>query len=194
MPTTPRPKRAVARDLSAGTSTNTPRHEVIETPDAVIVTVDLPGCKKHDVDAQISEDSSIKTLKITAVRKKPRTAEHPSAAGEGSASPDSSKSSDSPAPPPSTEESFELSFRIGEGIDVSNVRGELEDGVLTLVLPRVTPEPPAQPIDIPIDPPAKSKNDQAARGASKASAEVGSADKASADGSKRSADTHISLS
>ncbi|CAN0525557.1 unnamed protein product, partial [Scytosiphon promiscuus] len=35
-----------------------------------------------------------------------------------------------------TEEKFELSFRVGDGVDVSGIRGTMEDGVLTLVLPR----------------------------------------------------------
>ncbi|CAM9933963.1 unnamed protein product, partial [Laminaria digitata] len=85
--------------------------------------VDLPGCKKQDVDAQISQDSGTKTLTITATRKRLDV---------------------TPAPPtPSiTEEKFELSFRIGDAVDVSGIRGTIEDGVLTLVLPRVAPEPP----------------------------------------------------
>ncbi|CAN0459116.1 unnamed protein product, partial [Ectocarpus sp. 8 AP-2014] len=122
-----------------------PPYEVLETPDAATLIVDLPGCKKEDVDAQVSEDSGTKTLTITAVRKKPRQADgnarSPSAASttgaaDAAAPPEAAKDTPEPSLSSFTEESFKLSFRVGEDIDVSVIRGGLEDGVLTLVLPK----------------------------------------------------------
>ncbi|CAM9731070.1 unnamed protein product, partial [Sphacelaria rigidula] len=103
-----------------------PPHELVETATSVTLYVDLPGCKKQDVDAQILEDTGAKTLKITATEDP-----SPSSKEDGSAS-------------PGHEETFELTFRIGEGIDAAGVRGTMEDGVLKLVIPKVAPEPPAK--------------------------------------------------
>lgn len=198
--------KTAARELSdsyPGASPQTPPHEVLDTPDAVTVNVDLPGCKKHDVNAQISEDAGKKTLTITAVRKKARHGGGGHAGGHADTPADQTRASDvpssgaagddesfnTPPPPPFTEEKYELSFRIGEGIDVSGVRGKFEDGVLTLVLPRTAPEPPAQPVEIPIDPPIGNENRQGA------STGVG-VGFSSSEGvsSEASANTHISLS
>lgn len=211
---TRRPCTQAARELSdhAGTSARTPPHDIIEMPDYVAVSVDLPGCMKQDVDAQISEESGTQTLKITATRKKVR---HPHGPGVTTAqpgsqqardaangrqppsdgSPDASTESSAVSPPSSyTEEKFELSFRIGDGIDVSGVRATLEDGVLTMVLPRVAPQPPAQPIEIPIDPPSaagsKGRGGAERRGDSPKGGEVGSG----GTDNQASGNTHISLS
>lgn len=203
----PRIHLAAARELSDSTPTaGTPPHEVVETEDAAILTADLPGCKKEDVDAQVSEDGGTKTLTIRAVRKKPIPASKESnpdpsetstaaaaAAGEpveGKETPAASSSA-SPAPPLNKEESFELSFRVGDGIDVSGIRGSLEDGVLTLVLPKLAPEPPTEPIEIPIDFAARSGNSE---GAGRAAASVGRGAVAEETGDAADADTHISLS
>ena len=165
--------------------------------------VDLPGCKKQDVDAQISQDSGTKTLTITATRKRPVQPTSPSGADETetapSGAPDAAGAAEeltaSPPTPSHTEEKFELSFRIGDGIDVSGIRGTIEDGVLTLVLPRVAPEPPAQPIDIPIDPPAGNGAGQRAEGESGGPiGDKGGAGKRKAVAPEATPDTHISLS
>lgn len=168
----PKP-HAVARELSDSTPTaSTPPHEILETDDAAILTADLPGCKRQDIDAQISEDGGNKTLTITAVRTKPlltsgnpeppppSASAAPAAAGTAAASePTEGEAPPASSPPSSKKERFELSFRVGEGIDVSDIRGSLEDGVLTLVLPKLAPEPPAEPIEIPIDFADGSSND-----------------------------------
>ncbi|CAM9329217.1 unnamed protein product, partial [Ascophyllum nodosum] len=117
----------VARELTEsrfGTLTRTPRHEVFETAESVTLNIDLPGCKKQDVDAQISEDDGAKTLRITAVRRRPHNKETVGVDGSDGGSRNEGS------------EKFELSFLLGEGIDVSRVRGNMEDGVLTLVLPK----------------------------------------------------------
>lgn len=189
----------------------------METEDAAILTADLPGCKKEDVDAQVSEDGGIKTLTITALRKKTTLAKKESI---DPPSPDTSgsdervaKSAEAAAPaeavdetetltassstsaasssPSYTEESFKLSFRVGDGIDVSGIRGSLEDGVLTLVLPKLAPEPPAEPIEIPIDFAAGSRS---VEGAARTAASIGRGGVSEDSGSTAEADTHISLS
>lgn len=187
----------VARELSDPrsdpSSLKTPPHEVIKTNDSVTINVDLPGCKKEDVDAQISEDSGTKTLTISAVRK--RTHRESSHANESDPDADSNaESAEVPSMPPSsfTEENFELSFRIGDEIDASGVRGTMEDGVLSLVLPRVAPEPPAEPIDIPIAPPAERQTEKRNPGASHAG--EGSASGRGRMNQEDGASTHISLS
>eukprot|EP00752_Nemacystus_decipiens_P006005 g5423.t1 len=211
--------KRVARELSdPAPTTRTPPHEVVETEDAAIVTADLPGCKKEDVDAQISEDGGTKMLTIRAVRKKPvLTKKDPDPSSRDASDPDqgivdpseaptaavasdtpidgketsSSSSSSSPASPSYTEESFKLSFSVGDAIDVSGIRGSFEDGVLTLVLPKLTPEPPAEPIEIPIDFAAGSGSLEGARRATGGRGRVGATEEAS---NAAEADTHISLS
>lgn len=165
--------------------------------------VDLPGCKKQDVDAQISQDSGTKTLKITATRKRLVQPPSPSRADETETTPSDAAGADgageelteSPPTPSMTEEKFELSFRVGDGVDVSGIRGTMEDGVLTLVLPRVAPEPPAQPIDIPIDPPAGKGAGEGASGESGGSTgDKRGSGKRKAVAPEATPDTHISLS
>lgn len=216
---------AVARELSdPAPPAGTPAHEVVETEDAAILTADLPGCKKEDVDAQISEDGGgAKTLTITAVRKKPvltksipdpsppdasepadgtpgpsEASAEPAAAsgtpvgGKDTTPASSPPISSSPGSPSYTEETLRLSFTVGDAIDVSGIRGNLEDGVLTLVLPKLAPEPPAEPIEIPIDFAAGSRN---LEGAGRAAASIGRRGGVAEEAGRAvEADTHISLS
>eukprot|EP00903_Cladosiphon_okamuranus_P017903 g16474.t1 len=223
--------KRVARELSDPTpAARAPAHEVVETEDAAILTADLPGCKKEDVDAQISEDGGTKTLTIRAVRKKavppsksksspgtdsdtdvdPDTSEldkrpaspysetSTTAAAAGGTpveaketAPASSSPSSSPASPSYMEENFHLSFTVGDGIEVSGIRGNLEDGVLTLVLPKLAPEPPAEPIEIPI---AAESRGRGLEGEGRAAASIGRGGEAEEPNSGAEADTHISLS
>ncbi|CAM9523222.1 unnamed protein product [Pylaiella littoralis] len=201
--------KKVAGELSDSASTAaTPPHEILDTDDAAILTADLPGCKRQDVDAQISEDRGTKMLTITAVRKKPLLANNgnpepsPQSAAAAAAA-EAPKPAEGEAPPASSpalskEERFELSFRVGKGIDVSGIRGSLEDGVLTLVLPKVAPEPPADPIEIPIDFAAGSSNGNHKRnagGEGRPAASTVRGEEASKEASSATnADTHISLS
>ncbi|CAM9358759.1 unnamed protein product [Hapterophycus canaliculatus] len=213
-------KKVVARELSdSSPPARTPRHEVIETAEAATVTVDFPGCKKEDVDAQLSEVAGKKTLTITAVRKKPtpvtrnrkdsENAEAPSAgssestestttssgtAAEAPAEPEAAATMAAGSASPSfTEETFELSFLVGEEVDVSAIRGSLEDGVLTLVLPKLAPEPPAEPIDIPIDfNGGNGEGNEGDRGQDEAS--LGRREASKGATSDADAGTHISLS
>lgn len=185
-----------ARELAesrSGTSIRTPRHEVLDGTESVTLNVELPGCKKQDVDAHILGDDGEKTLRITAVRKRPRNTESSSGSDDSGNRDEGPPGRTATESSPWTEEIFELSFRLGENIDVSGVRGKMEDGILTLILPRVPPEPPAEPIDIPIEFPEEGN---------------GGADKDAPRGSKgveepagglgghqdRSFNTHISLS
>ncbi|CAM9948298.1 unnamed protein product [Ectocarpus fasciculatus] len=212
--------KKVACELSDPTTeARSPPYEVLETNDAATLIVDLPGCKKGDVDAQISEDSGTKTLTITAVRKKPRqpdgNARSPSSPpgtsgstdGSGAAPPTGAADAAAPheaaedTPQSSlssfTEENFKLTFQVGDDIDVSVIRGGLEDGVLTLVLPKLAPEPPAEPIDIPIDFTSATANDSGAGESGRkrqAAASVGHEEAAIDDaGGDADTDTHISL-
>ncbi|CAB1110008.1 unnamed protein product [Ectocarpus sp. CCAP 1310/34] len=210
-------KKVACEFSDTTTDARSPPYEVLETPDAATLIVDLPGCKKEDVDAQVSEDSGTKTLTITAVRKKPRHADgnarSPSSPPDTSGSTDGNSAAsttgvaDAAAPheagkdkPESSlssfsEESFKLSFQIGDDIDVSVIRGGLEDGVLTLVLPKLTPEPPAEPIDIPIDFTSSTRSNTGTGEAGRerqAAASIGRNEESIGDAGG-DADTHISL-
>lgn len=193
----------------------------METSEAAVITADLPGCKKEDIDAQISEEGGDKTLTITAVRKKPVLAANgnpePSSStddaskrNEGAANPsetteaataataaspsepvNAKETSPESCSPSFTEEIFKLSFSVGDGIDVSAIRGSLEDGVLTLVLPKLAPEPPTEPIEIPIDFATGNLNTNSnANGGGSGRGRVA----AEGTSSPADADTHISLS
>lgn len=212
---------AVACELSdPSTEARSPPYEVLETNDAATLIVDLPGCKKEDVDAQISEDSGSKTLTITALRKKPVRADgnarSPSSsprgtsgsadgssaassstdAADAAASHEAAKDTSQSSLSSFTEEKFKLSFRVGDDIDVSVIRGGLEDGVLTLVLPKLAPEPPAEPIDIPIDFNGPTTNDSGAGegGRERQAAASTGRKQTSVDDAGGDPDTHISLS
>lgn len=102
-------------------------------------------------------------------------------------------SSSSAASPSYKEENFQLSFTVGDGIDVSGIHGSLEDGVLTLVLPKLAPEPPAEPIEIPIGFAAGSKS-RGLEGGGRSAASIGRTGVAGEASSAAEADTHISLS
>lgn len=124
---------------------------MLDGTESVIINVELPGCKKQNVDAHISGDDGDKILRITAVRKRPRNTVSSSGSDDSGNRDEGPPGRTATESSPWTEEIFELSFRLGENIDVSGVRGKMEDGILMLIIPKVPPEPPAEPIDIPID-------------------------------------------
>ncbi|CAN0368085.1 unnamed protein product [Discosporangium mesarthrocarpum] len=141
----------LGEDSEDGTSTfaRTPHYEVQEAASSYTITIDLPGCKKADVDAQIlRETGDRKTLKVIASRTravrswKHQPQEEVEEKGEGESEVYSGEKT----------EHFEVSFMIGVGVDIDRIRGTLEDGVLTLVLPKAEPEPEPEAVDIPITP------------------------------------------
>lgn len=170
-----------------GTSVDVPRHDVVDMDGELKLYVELPGCKKQDVDVNISEQAGVKILKIRATRLVDRGL--PGATRETESPRSREEDGEDPRKEsPASRRTFEISFAVGDGIDASRARGALEDGVLTLVLPKVPPQPPAETIEIPIDPPASSSRTGAKRDGSS-----GTDDDGQGGASEAERNTHISL-
>jgi len=106
-------------DLRAGVSM--PRVDVTEKEDSYIVKADLPGVKKEDIDVQVH--NSVLTLKATT----------------------SSESSDESGNLLRRERHYGQylrQFTLGQDIDEGNTKAEYKDGVLTLLIPKKTPQKP----------------------------------------------------
>lgn len=98
-----------------------PAFEVKETKDGFLFKADLPGVKEADLDVHLSGDR----LLISGKREAERTEE-----------------SDTIYAYERTFGSFQRSFTLPTGVDANNVRAELKEGVLTVLVPK---SPETQP-------------------------------------------------
>lgn len=106
-----------------------PRADMVETPDEVVVSVELPGVRLADVQVE----SRQRELWIFGERRFEKDARDQSVyhALERSYGP------------------FARRFPLPKGVERSGIRAELRDGVLTVTLPKkLPPEPRRIPIDL----------------------------------------------
>ncbi len=102
-------------DGEAGARTFLPAVDILETDGAFVVTADLPGLKKDDIDVSIEDN----VLTVSGERKFEKNED------EGTFR--------------RVERSygtFRRSFALPRGVDPSKVEAKFEDGVLTLNLPK----------------------------------------------------------
>jgi HSP20 family molecular chaperone IbpA len=97
-----------------------PRVDIWEDEDAVTVTADMPGVGEEGVEITLEQD----LLTIRGAAKHDQPADHTLAYGEYEVG------------------HYERSFTVTEQIDRDKVEATMKDGVLTLTLPKVKPEPP----------------------------------------------------
>ncbi len=91
-----------------------PEIDIRETPEAFVVTADVPGATPESID--ITLDQSVLTFRASVQARRPEGARQiVREYGVGN---------------------YERSFRIGEGVDTDKIAAEVKDGVLTLRLPK----------------------------------------------------------
>lgn len=104
----------------------TPRFDVKENPEGIVLTADLPGVKEDDLKVTLTGNR----LSVSGKRESEEKKE-----GEHQYSMERSYGS------------FTRSFTLPEGIESSKVHAEMKDGVLTLMLPK---RPEVKPKEIKI--------------------------------------------
>lgn len=104
---------AVAERTRNGT-TYTPRFDIVETDDELVLYGDLPGVAKDDLDVRFENGELTVQAKVAS-----RHAEHEFLYGEYGIG------------------DFHRSFSISQTIDAEKISAELHNGVLTLHLPKV---------------------------------------------------------
>ena len=136
-----------------------PNSEIYQLEDRVELVIDLPGVKRENIDLSLSEPNQQQqqkfgegsrwrgndreTLKVSGFRvvKKPTSSSSKSqnvGNGEGGDS-----VVDEPDKIP-----FSKSFPIvSKNLDSENINASFEDGVLTIRIPRIAPEPPPPEVD-----------------------------------------------
>jgi len=105
---------------------SSPCYEVTENDDAFQLSVDVPGVKGKDIQAEIEHDGRV--LHIKGGRKVKRTLE------DGSVE--------------SSESKFEKKFALDQSVDPSQIKANLADGVLTIIAPKRKKESSVQTIAI----------------------------------------------
>ena len=100
-----------AAEQQRGVRYRVPRVEVVETPEAVILRVEMPGVAKEDFDIRIDNDE----LSISGKRKQ-RDSELKFVHVE------------------SDQSDYRRTFVLSDELDTSNVNAKLEKGILTLTL------------------------------------------------------------
>lgn len=115
-------KPAPAKDAPkrAGAPDRTPRVDVTETPDAYVLTADVPGVSMDAIEVTVEDDR----LELSATR-------DPSA-------PEGHR----PTIRQFSEGGYRRAFKIPEAIDRSAVQADLRDGVLRITLPKAAPVRP----------------------------------------------------
>jgi HSP20 family protein len=90
-----------------------PSVDIIESPDAITLYADLPGTRKEDVDIDVREGVLTLTAAVDPAEKN-----HDSVYREYEIG------------------GYNRSFTLGERIDPDKINAKMQDGVLTLVLPK----------------------------------------------------------
>jgi HSP20 family protein len=106
----------------------TPPIDVYETPSDYVITVEVPGVSRQDVNLAV-EDSrlTVRGRRLeTAARSGDAAHYHLVERGYGT---------------------FARSFEFAHKVDVDGVSADLADGVLTITVPKITP-PPARRIEV----------------------------------------------
>lgn len=110
------PTRARARDTRAITNTNV---DWVETPEAHIFKVDLPGVTRNEIEVTIEDN---RTLRISGERAKEEVREgdtwHVVERARGR---------------------FVRKFRLPKNADLERITAEVNNGVLTVVVPKIEP-------------------------------------------------------
>ena len=112
-----------ARSLFAGASTWTPRVDIVEKDDEIILTAELAGLGRDDVDLHIEND----VLTLSGERK----SEH-------------SESQDGYTRLERQYGSFRREFRLPDSVDVSKVTANMSNGVLRIAFPKREEAKPRQ--------------------------------------------------
>lgn len=103
---------------SAPVDTRTPRVDVIETPEAYLVTADVPGVPMDAIEVTVEKNR----LEVVANRTP------------------ASREGYSPALRQFSEGGYRRAFKIPQEIDRQSIRADLRDGVLRVTLPKAQPE------------------------------------------------------
>jgi HSP20 family protein len=112
------PTRALARDARAIASTNV---DWVETPEAHIFRVDLPGVARNNIEVTIEDD---RTLKISGERVK-----------------EDVKEGDTWHMVERVRGAFVRKFRLPENVRLDQIKAEVNNGVLTIVVPKAEKKP-----------------------------------------------------
>jgi HSP20 family protein len=96
-----------------------PRVDVIEKPDKLELTAEIPGLTKEDVSVELDKD----TLIIKGTKRQ-----------------NVSKNEDKYVLREIKRSSFQRSFVLGDNIDKQKVKADFKDGLLTVELPQLKPE------------------------------------------------------
>ncbi|KAH8954134.1 hypothetical protein BDL97_08G064200 [Sphagnum fallax] len=112
------PTRALARDARAIASTNV---DWVETPEAHIFRVDLPGVARNNIEVTIEDD---RTLKISGERVKEEV-----------------KEGDTWHVVERVRGAFVRKFRLPENVKLDQIKAEVNNGVLSIVVPKADKKP-----------------------------------------------------
>jgi len=96
---------------------NTPRADFVETDDHYLLSIDLPGFKKRDLDVEVSPDGRVVvrgSRKTALDSQKKSKVNHVERGGMN----------------------FERIFSLGKNVEIEKVQAELRDGVLRLAIPK----------------------------------------------------------
>jgi HSP20 family protein len=112
------PTRALARDARAIASTNV---DWVETPEAHIFRVDLPGVARNNIEVTIEDD---RTLKISGERVKEEV-----------------KEGDTWHVVERVRGAFVRKFKLPENVKLDQIKAEVNNGVLSIVVPKADKKP-----------------------------------------------------
>jgi HSP20 family molecular chaperone IbpA len=108
------PSAAETQETTLRAPTFRPNVDVIESADAFMIQADVPGATAESIDVQV-EGRTLTLRAAVAQRSRSGARQIIREYGVGD---------------------FERTFRLGDGVDTSNVGAELRNGVLTLRLPK----------------------------------------------------------
>lgn len=93
----------------------TPAADILDTPDALLLEVDVPGCGEADVEVDLEDD--LLTLKARPALGTPGDEWKPAVRGM-------------------TDGIYERRFRLAEAVDVDGIEATVKHGVLRVALPK----------------------------------------------------------